>query len=440
MKSAHGACLNYDYQRPLALEEPHGHYDLLHNKQIGTVLFWEDATGKNRWHKLDPAQAPAEIREFVTGMSGTRDTYFSVNEFYSWRRTHLLKSLRACFVDVDLGRPATHYDLDQANDLLVANRLPVPNLIIFSGRGLHLYYLHSPTPAAALPVWQAMEKILINALAPLGADKRARDCTRVLRLVGTVNSKVDTEVRGIVMNGLPWQFHALANEILGHRPDKPTKKPTAKVRSIDAAKIRSGEHPRATIYRRWHQVYWDLQRIGDHYHGNIPEGHRNEFLFISSAALSWFAAPESIGDEVADMAQRYCGGLGPVEIARAAQQSITRATKAAGGEKILWGGEERDPRYMFKRTTLWERLGALAEPVKHRLRAIIPDDLAKAHKQERDDARWSDHYTGQGVRVGNEPNCATARMLAAQGCSKRAIARELDVDEKTIRNWLKGAD
>ena len=426
-------------QYSLDLDEPVGHHGLLHASPIGTVLVWEQRVGGDHWHKIQPEDTQDEVRAFLAGLSGNADTYFSVNEFQGWRLQRLLKSLRACYVDVDLGRPADRLDLDAALDTLLEKGMPGPNLVIFSGRGLHLYWITKPTPASALPVWQAIERALVGALVGLGADIKAKDCTRVLRLAGTVNSKVGATVRGLVLDGVPWTFHHLADEVLGHRPEKPNKAP---VRSLDAARVRQGHHPRATTFRRWHLVLADLRAIGKH-HGRIPEGHRNEFLFLSSVALSWFAAPDSIQDEVVDMAEQYCPDIEASEAVLAASQSIARAKKAAGGEVHLWNGQEKDPRYYFKRLTLWERLAVLANPIKGRLRAIIPDDLAAEREVERQknrdrvaEGRYADHYTGQGVRAGNEQKRVQARLLVAQGCSVSAIARELGVSRPTVDRWV----
>jgi hypothetical protein len=319
--------------------------------------------------------------------------------------------------------------------------MPWPSLVVFSGRGMHFYWCTTHTPAPALPVWQAIQKRLIDCLADVGADRLARDCARVLRLVGTVNSKVNEEVRGLVLDAAPWKFHDLANEVLGDRIDGRKKNV---VRSLPAAQIRAGNHPKATTFRRWHLVFRDLGVIGSHY-GSIPEGSRNEFLFIAGVALSWFAAPESIEDEVADFARLYCSRLDASEAISAASQSVARATKAAAGGKVLFHGEERDPRYFFKRSTLWDRLGDLASPIKDNLRAIIPDELAEEREGERQrcrdrvvEGRYSSHYTGEGVRSINIEKRAQALILKANGVGVREIARHLAVSHPTVRKWLGG--
>lgn len=437
------------YQTSLDFGSTEDHYDLLHAKQHGTVSIWESQKASGAWSRITPDQTATEISRILTGLSGHQDTYFTVNEFHGWRITRLLSSLRACYVDIDLGRPATRYDLEAAQDLLSHAQLPWPSFVVFTGRGLHLYWCTKPTPAKALPVWQAIETKLIDALKPIGADPKARDCARVLRIAGTVNSKTGAEVRGLVLDPQPWGFHDLTDNVLGHREK-------AKVKSIETARKtpRKFDHQKATHFRRWHQVYRDLGIIGEHEkreYGGVREGYRNEFLFITSVALSWFAAPESIHDEVMDYAQLYCPDIAPAEVERATSQSISRAIAHAGGQESFWAGEACDIRYRFKRVTLWDRLGEIARPVEHRLRAIITDEQAAKNKKEgmaayektrqaRDrqaEGRYQDKNTGEGVRAGNIQKRRDAFSLYCDGASLRAIASIMGVSAETARKWIK---
>lgn len=418
------------YQKTFDFAMPDEHFSLVHASQRGSVLVWEKRTDGNVWHKIQPDQTAPQISQLLNGLAGKLDTYFSINEFHGWRVTRLLKSLRANYVDIDLGRPADKFDLDAALNTLADQQLPWPSLCVFSGRGMHLYWCTTHTPSTALPVWQAVQKRLIDSLSNLGADHLARDCARVLRLVGTRNSKNNEEVRGLVLDAKPWTFHDLCDNVLGYRERAP-------VRSLDAKrKIITGHHPKATSYRRWHLVFRDLLTIGAHYK-TIPAGHRNEFLFISSVALSWFADPRAIQDEVVDLAKQFCPDINEPEAICAASQSVKRAAAAAAGEKYEWLDQEVDPRIRMRRETLFDRLGDLAKPVRSKMRAIIDDEQAETNKKERDSARWSDHNTGQGVRQGNVEKRDQARAMKADGASIQAIATALCVKSKsTIHRWL----
>ena len=150
-------------QQLIQLDTPLAHNNLLHQTPHGHVLCWEKPYGddfKGKWHKISPKHDSIYSNNLLVGLSEKKDTYFSVNEFSGWRLQRLLKSLRACFVDIDLGEVATRYDLEEAISLLHDKKMPSPNLAIFSGRGLHLYWLLQPTSTNALPLWQAIENNL----------------------------------------------------------------------------------------------------------------------------------------------------------------------------------------------------------------------------------------------------------------------------------------
>lgn len=414
------------------LDAPQDHYDRLHDAAHGVVVVWERASGpagSGHWHKLQPGDP--HIPGLLAAQSGKRDRYITVNEFRAWRLVRNLKSLRACYVDLD-----GNVDLDAALEALRDARMPSPTMAIWSGRGLHIYWRHDPVPAAALPVWQRCQDALVAALKPAGADPAARDCTRVLRLVGSINSRSNTAVRGLVLDPAPYPFRHLCNEILCER--KP--RPAAEVRDFAAAKARRGERiVTGSIYDRWHHVYRDLLKIAEwHFLGGIPDGHRNDWLFLSGVALSWFARPETLRYELERQAQAWTPGLTAAEIRSALHAPLHRAELAAAGETFEWRGETCDPRYRFKRETLYQRMAAIIPPeLAPQLRAIVSDEVRAEHKRETDGARWRDVYTGTGVRTSNEAKRATARLLRAQGATQRAIAAELGVSSMTVSRWLR---
>ena len=128
-----------------------------------------------------------------------KDVYISQNTFNnrSRRLTHL-KELKALYIDIDcykvnLSKEATKYFLE--NDLY--GQIPVPNMLIDSGRGLYYIIFLENTIAEELPKWQLVERYLYEKLKDLGADNKALDATRVLRVVGSTNSKNNELVKVI---------------------------------------------------------------------------------------------------------------------------------------------------------------------------------------------------------------------------------------------------
>lgn len=408
---------------------PGDHAETVHTgERHGTVLFWERAESGDRWIKCRPDD---NLPGIANELRGLRDSYFTVNQFNGWREVRLLRSLRAIYIDID-----GQTDLDLVLDALASARMPAPSFVVWSGRGLHLYWLLEPLPKSFLGIWQLVQDTLLKALREAGSDPACRDCTRVLRLAGTVNSKNGAETRGLILTGTVWDLNSLAAEVLGERKKRQSR---AEVRDINAASARKGTRRAqlaGSIYGWWHAVYTDLVKLTDlRFHNRLPEGHRDKWLFLHAVALSWFAQPDAITDEVLQMG-RLLTDFSDAEILKIMHPVISRRNDADAGLKIEWNGQQRDPRYFFKAETIREWIGHdLIERYADHLRALAPADVIKERKRERDAARWDDKYTGTGVRASNEEKRATARLMRAQGASIRAIAAELDVSIDTARRW-----
>ncbi|MEF3193817.1 MAG: helix-turn-helix domain-containing protein, partial [Halothiobacillaceae bacterium] len=199
-----------------------------------------------------------------------------------------------------------------------------------------------------------------------------------------------------------------------------------------------------SIYERWYKVYGDLLTIARHHGGLIPEGHRDVWLFLAAVALSWFTRAEALAAEI-DNAARTFTTLTGAEVRKVVRTIQERAELAAQGQVVEWAGQKVDPRYRFRRSTLYAWLrGLIPDALLPELRAIIPDALARERKLVNDRERYWDGreaaYTGDGVRVSNEQKRAMARLMRAQGMSQRAIAAELGVSQQAVQKWLKGGD
>lgn len=387
----------------LDLDTSQDHFDSLHQAAHGTVVLWERASA-NYWHKLRPGDA--HIPALLAAQEGQPDRYISANQFHGWRLVRLLKSLRACYVDVD-----GCTDLPRVLEALRDAQMPPPSAVVWSGRGLHLYWLLKPVPAQALPVWQRVQDTLVKALLDVGADPAAKDCTRVLRLVGSINSKTGTEVRGLVLDPEPYEFRHLCDEVLGQR--QPGR--VAVVRDLSAVRAERGERIRTgSIYDRWHLVYRDLLAIAEyHFLGGVPHGHRDKWLFLSAVALSWFANPATLRGELERQAQAWTG-LGVLDARKAIKGPLERAEQAAAGKVFEWGGEAHDPRYRFRRETLWQWMQAIVPgELAPQLRAIVSDDVRQQHKQETDAKREATRAARDRVAEGRRQSHQAGRRKNA---------------------------
>jgi hypothetical protein len=68
--------------------------------------------------------------------------------------------------------------------------LPMPNLLVYSGRGLYVEWLLDTVRAwpENVTFWGQLQTALYEKLEPLGADPLAKDVSRILRIAGTLHT------------------------------------------------------------------------------------------------------------------------------------------------------------------------------------------------------------------------------------------------------------
>lgn len=150
----------------------------------------------HRHYKLLP-DLKDKIQDFFIN-NNNFDLYMSLNTFFKPERTlESLRYINALYIDLDTyktGFSKTQI-LMNLEDNYFNKLIPRPSLIIDSGRGLNLVWRIEPVPSKALKLWKALMYKFYNELKVFGADGSALDPTRVLRVVGSINSKTNTEVR-----------------------------------------------------------------------------------------------------------------------------------------------------------------------------------------------------------------------------------------------------
>jgi hypothetical protein len=428
------------------LSSPAEHGDFLHGAvRRHTVILWDARADSKRWTKVEPTDDLAQI---LSAHVGQPERYLTVNQFHQWRTVRLLRSLHACYVDIDGST-----DWPGVLDALSGLRLPSPSLLVESGRGLHLYWKLQATPSQALPVWQAIQDELIRKLTPFGADAAARDCARVLRLVGSVNSKNNAVVRGRILSPQAWTLHELADEVLGPRK----KLSSAKVIGLERtrSKRQASVHQRTGPYRLWHQRYQDLNLIAEHHAfmrpQGIEEGNRDKLLFLLAVALSWFTAAETLEDHIQRVAKTYMPSFTEKEVTRYMQQVVTRALEAKAGEFRDWNGKLWDPRYFFRTETIRSWLRPLITPeLEKQLLALGPPKSTAERSKTRKAQKAKAEKTRSRVQEGRysqtrtqymdkaADRAQTARDLRESGLSQTTIAAQLGFTQQQVSNILRG--
>jgi hypothetical protein len=150
------------------------------------------------WHEQCYRTASIHRKSYL----GVPDCYCSMNTFFprgrEVRRGHeQLKRLNTLYLDLD------YYKLGLSRDHVLRHlcedhydrTMPRPTFTIDSGRGLYLVWRFSPDEDRnAYPRWKRAMDYLVSVTAEFGVDTACAEPSRVLRVPGTVNSRVGKTV------------------------------------------------------------------------------------------------------------------------------------------------------------------------------------------------------------------------------------------------------
>lgn len=196
------------------------HARYLHGSGNGKVTVSQktDLEPPDDW--IQDSHSLKQLYEVLPAYAGLNDVYITQNRFHGSRANNRVAELSAMYSDLDYYKitdfarmPPKAFFEEFASDVLL--RAKIPSLAISTGRGLALVWPHEPVPGHVLPKWARCQQHIFEALKELGADPGAKDAARVLRLVGTYNSKSGTLVQTVFENlGEVWEFGDLADQIL----------------------------------------------------------------------------------------------------------------------------------------------------------------------------------------------------------------------------------
>ena len=388
------------------------------------------------------------LPQVLAALDPNIDSYMSQATFFRPnRRLVNLWHLPLCFVDLDTYKTAYGKLHEEPLSLAVRQRLadvgiPPASLVIHSGRGVYLkWLLKSPLPQAALPRWNAVQRELVSRLVDFGSDPKARDASRVLRLVSTCNTKQpDPELRKVRVlwveeaDGAPLlhDFERLAEAVLPFtrkeavaiEADKPP------VRVIQFK--RGGESALAARRFTYETLHWD--RVTDmrklrQLRGPIAEGERETFVFLmlNELAKSGQVNTHNFQYEYETVAlARECDSfVKGSDWSRSTFSTLYRRVK----EHVAGQYGRGQGLYRYKNATLIEQLEITPDEERH-MKTLI----SKREKRERD---FRSRRAARGYQSKRVERAKKIVELHRAGLSLRQIAVVVGCHHQTVANELR---
>lgn len=406
---------------------------------------------------------PEVIRALHSSYNGL-DSWISQAEFFApTRRLVHVSRIGLLFADLDCYKVGIEGSPESTTNRLLRfcekHVIPTPSIVVFSGRGLQVKWLLSTAiPQQAIPRWNALQQVLNDKLQAFGADTKALDASRVLRLVQTVNTKSNEIVR--VVHHDPSAVHDF---------DKLVSKMYTNWSGIDPACdqhslvidgngnviFQLGNETRNSLpIREWvdhsqskntiglrkflgFQLAWDrladLRKIAvmrTTKNGAVPDGQRDTFVFLAAVFLSQATQDQArIYDELKALSKEFVPHWTWEQVQNSASSALSRLKSHIKGEQIEFNGTVVSPRYAFRNETLisekWLGISSVEET---ELQTIISTSEAKRRDaiRAKEKRLASGSVTRDQYLKNHELRRTSAILMRAQGKSWEDIAKALD--------------
>lgn len=367
------------------------------------------------------------------------------------RRTVHVSHLDLNFVDLDFYKDLDAYPWAQGKDgealakaiafICEEEGIPAPSTIISSGQGLQLKWLYDASvPRRALPRWQSLENRIVEVFKKYGSDPQVKDASRVLRVVGSTNTKVDKQVKvvWVAMNNdgtlrrynfeyLCEVFLPYTREEIRKRREKnsqsPTKTTTRKV---------SGTAKDFTYKTLYWGIVEDLRALL-RLRGGIEVGMREIFtmVMLNYLLLSRVIPPRDLFYEAAELAKE----VDPRWNCRSEsfKTLYKKACQYNNGETVLFGGREFPPLYTFKVSSLIQLL-KISDIEQREMKVLISDQEKRRRLIAK--RREKGMIPREEYRAIAFSRKDRARDLRRQGLSIRQIAKEMQLSKSAVQLYL----
>lgn len=375
-----------------------------------------DDNGYRQWH-----YKYAQLKDLdFTG----ENIYITLNTFYKpCRRLENVKELNCLYIDLDYyktGKVRSQILMDLEKNYF-NKKIPIPNYVLDSGRGLYLIWRINKVPSQALPLWKAVQDYFYNQLKSLGADRQALDSTRILRVPNSINSKSNTVVSIIEQYDYVYDLREIQNNFL------PTLKPKEKKKGRPS-KINFIYRERSLYYAR----IQDIIKLCELREYDL-KGHREVILFLYRYYLCSFT--EDLTKALNDVLELNNMFTQPLK-----ENEVIKATRSA--EKCYL---DRIKEYKYKNDTLIELL-EISEEEQTYMTTIISKAEYKRRKRIRnkknyDSDKAKKNYKEQLKTQGKlskkeeiSQRRAKIKDLLDQGLTQKEIYTLMKISKRTCIN------
>lgn len=451
-------------------------------------LFDEDASApakKSSPRAIHRFYNAADLPSLEPMLGGSPDTYISQATFdRKSRREVNVASIQTLYADLDIYNinmdvPEAVGRIQQLFDSIGMDSPAVST--VSSGRGLYVKIpLDKAVEKKDLYQWKRVEQGLINLLSPLGADAKVRDVSRVLRAVGSVNSKSGNTVdvlhqatRAVSLSEVAAALEqagmytgAVARRARAQRTERTKPAPSEQTHQDDLTHdeqswscafapfsiekfhplvlARADQAPTmqrtATVQRKYAEFCWqalsDIDRLARLRGGRFMHGIRDASVFWSLVLLAraGLISPENFWTEAFGLSARVAGRYDPLADGTLSTLFQKMCEQTSHGKNGMYIATKERLLDEFCITSDEEaQMGVLCSKWQRDRRLNQSRRAAAAFDDLRSDARQS---IAKLIRIIDKEKICAVNERRAACLSAADLAKKMGVTAKTVQTHL----
>ena len=410
---------------------------------IASCYLDKDGKMKQKFYKIDDYECETE------------NAFFSVNTFYTkWRNNNCVYELKGFYSDIDTYTIGlTH---EQVIWLLEEDvfgiKIPYPTWLVSSGNGL--YYIlkfnnnikvreDNKINFKLREKWDICMKFIYNTLEEYGADRKAMDVSRVLRVDGTLNTKNNKQKEVTILKNYGNTIDDIDEFIElwlpeSYIPKQKTQK-TAKYllkTEYTTERVQNGKKYGKSLKKLNKERMGDIVRLVSMRNGKC-DGIRNYLLLLYSyhSLLVNNGNLEQTTEEVFKLNDMFTNKERESQIRATLRTAYKAYQEWLSGEKIFYNGKWCRKGYNFTNENLIEILG-ITEEEQRKLKTIKSKKLVQEqrNKKRREKRRNEDGLTKREQQ--KQETIAKIIELKSQGLNNSEIARQLGISRQIVSKYI----
>lgn len=410
---------------------------------IASCYLDKDGKMKQNFYKIDEFDCETE------------NAFFSVNTFYTkWRNNNCVYELKAFFSDIDTYKTRlTHKQVIWLLEKDVFGiKIPYPTWLICSGNGL--YYILKFNNSVKVrennkinfelkEKWKTCMQFIYNTLKDYGADAKAMDVSRILRIDGTYNTKNNKQKEVTILKNYGNTIDDIDEFIELWLPDEYIQKDKPKTLLKDEYTVeriqtlkKNGKKYGKSLKKLNKERMGDIVRLVTMRNGEC-DGIRNYLLLLYSyhSLLVNGGNLEQTTEETFKLNNMFTHQERESQIRATLRTAYKAYQEWASNEKVLVNGKWCRKGYNYTNENLIEML-CITEEEQRKLKTIKSKKLVQEqrNKKRREKRRNENGLTKREQQ--KQETIAKILELKEQGLNNTEIARKLGLARQTVSKYV----